>query len=158
MTTVNTFDPRKVVLAINDYPLKDFASGTFIEIIQSNPYFQVVSGIRGKNTRKRMRDRSGVLTIRIMQTSKDNEVLSQIVAKDDINQTGRLTITLRDGGGQTAIQLCDAFIEGPPNMSFSSEQTQPREWKIHYQYISQYFVGGNQTPLLDLLSNIKGLF
>lgn len=151
MGKINTFNPADIVLSINDYQIKDFASGTFLEIVQNSPYFKIVPGIRGFHTRVRGRDRSGILNIRLMQTSKDNEVLSKIVEQDDQNQTALLMVTLRDIGGTTGIQLMNAFIEGPPNVSYSSSQTVPREWRIHYQMISRYYVSGNEKPLLDFI-------
>lgn len=151
MSKVNSFSPDDIVFSINDFLVKSFAEGTFIDIVQNSPYFRIVPGIRGKHTRVRNRDRSGTVVIRIMQTSKDNEILTKIVESDDLNQTGRLNITIRDVGGQTGMQLINAFIEGPPNAAFSSNQTMAREWRIHYQATSRYYVAGNEKPMLDIL-------
>lgn len=148
--SVNTFDPSKVLLSINDYIVKDFVDSTFIEVIQNSPYFRPYPGIRGKNSRIRGRDRSGVVKIRLMQTSPDNEVLSKIVEADDINQTGLLLVTLRDVGGQSGLQFGGAYLEGVPNISYSGQETLLREWTIHYQFITRYYVGGNQASPLDL--------
>jgi len=150
--SVNTFDPSKVIFSINDYQLTGFVDGAFIEVIQSAPYFKSVPGIRGKTTRVRSRDRSGVVNIRLMQTSPDNEVLSKIVEQDDMHQSGLLLANLRDVGGQTGLQFGGAYLEGPPNMSYSSTETQLREWKLHYQFITRYYVGGNESSLLELFT------
>jgi hypothetical protein len=72
-----------------------------------------------------------------------------ITEDDDVNQTGLLLVTLRDAGGQTGIQLGNAFLEGPPNISFSSKDTTPREWRIHYQFITRYYVAGNDAAPFD---------
>ena len=150
--TVNTFDPSKIVFSLNDYQVTGFIEGSFLEVIQSSPYFRTARGIRGKSTRVRTRDRSGVVNIRLMQTSPDNEVLSKIVEQDDANQTAMLSATLRDVGGQSGLQFGGAFLEGPPNIGFSSTETQLREWKLHYQYITRYYVGGNQAAPLEIFS------
>ncbi len=147
---VNTFDPSKVILSINDYQIKGFIDGAFIEVIQSAPYFRTVPGIRGKTTRVRSRDRSGVVNIRLLQTHPDNEILSKIVEEDDVNQSGLLLVTIRDVGGQTGLQFGGAFLEGPPNVTFSSTDTQLREWKIHYQFITRYYIAGNEASRLEL--------
>ena len=148
--TTNTFDPSKVILAINDYQITGFIDGAFIEVIQSAPYFRNVPGIRGKATRVRSRDRTGTVNIRLMQTSPDNEVLSKLVEQDDIHQSGLLLATLRDVGGQSGLQFGGAYIEGPPNITYSSAETSLREWRLHYQFITRYYVGGNESSLLDL--------
>lgn len=151
MSLLNTFSPADIVLSINNYQVKGFAGGSFVEIIQNSPYFRIVPGIRGGHTRVRNRDRSGVVLLRLMQTHSDNEVLSKIVEKDDLNQTGLIDVTLRDVGGQSGMQFINAFIEGPPNISYSSNETLPREWRIHYDAVVRYYVAGNDAPLLDIL-------
>lgn len=148
----NTFDPSKVVLSINDYQITGFIDGAFIEVIQSAPNFRNVPGIRGKNTRVRSRDRSGVINFRLMQTSPDNEVLSKLAEQDDVNQSGLLFATIRDVGGQTGLQFGGAYLEGTPNVSFSSTETQLREWKIHYQFAPRYYVAGNESSMLELFT------
>jgi hypothetical protein len=148
--TTNTFDPSKVILAINDYQITGFIDGAFIEVIQNAPYFRNVPGIRGKATRVRSRDRTGTVNIRLMQTSPDNEVLSKLVEQDDIHQSGLLLATLRDVGGQSGLQFGGAYIEGPPNINYSSAETSLRGWRLHYQFITRYYVGGNESSLLDL--------
>lgn len=145
-----TFDPSKVIFSINDYIVSGFADGTFIEVVPSAPNFRLVPGIRGKATRVRTRDRSGVVNIRLMQTSSDNEVLSKIAEEDDLNQTGLLFVTLRDTGGQTGIQFTGAFLEGPPGIAYSSQETLLREWRIHYQNYARYYVGGNASSPIEL--------
>lgn len=150
--SVNTFDPSKVIFTINDFQLTGFVDGSFIEIIQNAPYFRIVPGIRGKSTRVRSRDRSGVVNLRLMQTSTDNEVLSKIVEQDDMHQSGLLLANLRDVGGQSGLQFGGAFLEGAPNMSYSASETQLREWKLHYQHVTRYYVGGNEYSPLELFT------
>lgn len=151
MGKVNTFNPADVVFSINDYVISDFAEGEFIEVVQNSPYFRIVPGIRGKSTRVRNRDRTGVVNFRIMQTSSDNEVLSKIVEQDDVHQTGLLLCTLRDVGGSSIMQFGNAFLEGMPNITYSSQQTSLREWRIHYEFITSYYVTGNDAPMFDFI-------
>lgn len=152
MHVINTYNPSDILLSINDFQITGFANDQFIELNQNSRYYRLVRGIRGKSTRIHSRDRSGYLTFSVMQTHPDNEILSKISALDDLNFTGRLNITINDLGGQTGIQLGDAFIEGQPDIGFSSKNTTARSWKINYQYLTRYHVGGNTTSLIDILS------
>lgn len=152
--SVSTFAPEDIVLTINDYPITDFAEGSFIEVNQNSFNYRQVRGIRGKHTRVRTRDRSGVITLRLMQTSIQNDVLSELAYQDDVNQTGLLFVVLRDSGGSTGVQAVNAYLEGTPNMSFRGSSTTPREWKIYYETLAQYNVSGNSRNVLDIVSNL----
>src|SRR5690554_2179517 len=99
-----TFSPEDVNLLINGFELTGFDSESFIEVIPNSDYFRHIPGIRGKHSRKRLRDRSGTVRVRIMQTHPDNEILTRIVQADDFNYTGLLNITIVDVGGQTYYQ------------------------------------------------------
>jgi len=149
-----TFAPDDIVFVINDYRITDFADGTFIDINKNSPNFRQVRGIRGKHTRVHTRDRSGVISIRIMQTSNQNDILSELANQDDLNQTGLLLVTLRDVGGQTALQFGNAYIESTPNISYQGGQTTAREWRINFEFITTYNVGGNERSPLDFLESL----
>lgn len=146
---LGTFSPKEVVLAINDYEIKDFAEGTFLELNKNSPYFRQVRGIRGKHTRVANRDKSGTLRFSLMQTSNQNDTLSSIALQDALSQTGLLNITLRDIGGSTGVYLVNAFIDGPPDKTYQAAQTTPNEWTIQYEALGAYHVGGNQKSLLE---------
>jgi len=148
---IGTFSPKDIVLSINDYQIKDFTDGTFIEVLQNSPSYRAVKGIRGKHTRVHQRDNSGTLKFRMMQTSHQNNVLSEIALDDKINQTGLLLVTLRDVGGDTGIQFTNAYLEGFPNVSYQSTSTSPIEWNINYEHITTYYVGGNKKSVFDFI-------
>jgi hypothetical protein len=151
---LGTFSPTEIVLAINDYVISDFSSESFLEITKNSPYFRQVRGIRGKHTRVANRDKSGVLRFQLMQTSPQNDVLSDLVTADMESQTALLNVTLRDVGGTTGIQLVNAYVDGPPNKSYQGSSTTANEWVINYDAIGRYHVGGNQKSPLDFLSNL----
>lgn len=149
-----TFSPSDVVMTINDYQLSDFAEDSFIEINQNSQRFRQVRGIRGKHSRIHTRDRSGTVTFRIMQTSNQNNILSQIANDDDINFTGLLLVNIVDVGGTTGVQFGNAYLEGLPNLSFQSSTTSPREWRLNFEFITRYDVGGNEKGSLDFLQEV----
>lgn len=149
-----SFSPSDVIMTINDYRLEDFASGSFIEINQNSQRFRPARGIRGKHTRIHTRDRSGTVVFRLMQTSKQNTILSKLANEDDLNMTGLLLVNIVDVGSDTGVQFGNAYLEGLPNLSFQSDSTTPKEWRINFEFITRYDVGGNQKAPLDFLSNV----
>lgn len=149
-----TFTPADIVFSINDYILTDFASGSYIDIQQNSQRFRQVRGIRGKHSRVHTRDRSGVITFQMMQTSNQNHILSKLANADDLQMTGLLLVNIVDVGGTTGIQCGNAYLEGLPNVAFQSDTTTPRQWRIPFEFITRYDVGGTQKGALDFLGNI----
>ncbi len=149
-----SFSPSDVIMTINDYRLEDFAAGSFIEINQNSQRFRQVRGIRGKHSRVHTRDRSGVVTFRMMQTSKQNTILSKLANEDDLQMTGLLLVNIVDVGSDTGVQFGNAYLEGLPNLSFQSDSTTPKEWRINFEFITRYDVGGNQKAPLDFLGDV----
>lgn len=145
-----TFSPEDVNLFINGFEVTGFDSESFIDVIPNSDYFQHVPGIRGKHSRKRLRDRSGTVRVRLMQTHPDNEIFTRIVQTDDFNYTGLLNITIVDVGGQTYYQYGNCYITGIPSTTFNSSSLQAREWTINYEYVISDYLGGNNAPPIQL--------
>lgn len=146
---IRSFDPSQVLVSLSGFTLTGLADGSFVSIVRNNDYFVHVPGIRNKHTRKRVRDRSGIIQIRLMQTHPDNEVLSRIVMNDDFNLTGLLSVLIKDLSGQDEFQFDNAYIAGPPNVSYTASGTTASEWTINYEYTTYNHVGGNDLPTVD---------
>lgn len=145
-----TYRPEDINLLIGTYRVTGF---TEVSVRRNQPAFKDETGLRGKTTRVKNRDNSGVATITLQQTSPDNDLFSQIVSQDQIYQTGRFTLTLTDTGGQSSLVLVDGYFRSKPDVSFSSDPTS-REWEFVYQREVDYAVGGNSNSTLDLLSSL----
>ena len=148
---VYTHSPEDVVVSINDYLLSGFASGTYINIKLNSENFKRVPGIRGKDSRIHTRDRSGSITFSLLQTAPDNDVLSAIVAFDEVNLTGLLNVVVKDSGGSTGLQFRECYITGFPSVNFSGDELSQRDWKINFSGITRYNVGGNQKGVFDFI-------
>lgn len=149
----NTYSPEDIQILINEYVVTDLAQDSFVEINRNSPNFQHVPGIRGKGSRKHLRDKSGTIILRILQTSNTNNVLSTIARVDQETQAGVLALTIRDLKGDSSFQFLNCYITGEPNIVYSGSSTVAREWIINYEYVSDYYVGGNAKSPLDILSS-----
>lgn len=149
---VYTHSPEDVVVSINDYLLSGFAEGTYISIKLNSPNFKRERGIRGKPTRVHTRDRSGSITFTLLQTAPDNDVLSAIVAFDEVNLTGLLNVVIQDTGGSTGLQFRQCYISTPPQtLEFSGTELSDRQWVINFDGLSRYSVGGNNRGTFDYI-------
>ncbi len=148
--TTRTYRPEDVNISLGTYRITGF---TEVRIAQNAKAFRHESGLRGKVTRVKTRDRSGSVVISMQQTSPDNDLLSQIVSQDEVSQTGRFNLTIIDTSGQSSIILQQGYFDGYPDMGFSTEG-QTRDWTFNYQDVVEYAVGGNANSSIDLLSSL----
>lgn len=143
-----TYIPSKVVLDISGYKVQGHVS---ISLSLDNPQFKTIKGIRGRNTRVRDKNTSGVLKVELLQTSITNDLFSEIVQQDLIYGTGRLVISLKDDSGSSLFFCDNAYIEGFPELGFR-DAAGTRTWTINCLSIplNQFKVGGNYKPVFDL--------
>lgn len=149
---INTFNPSSTTLLLSNHKVHGI---TEIAVKKNSTTFEIVKGIRGKNTRRRNRDSSCVISVSLIQTSTSNDVLSEIVALDKEQGTGQITLLLKDISGSTLIKSDNAFIEDYPEATFQ-ENISMRTWNIYCLSTSEYVIGGNITPpsIIDRLTNL----
>ncbi len=149
---INTFNPSAVHLSISGHKVHGI---TEIAVKKNSQTFEIIKGIRGKNTRKRNKDSSCIVSISLIQTSTSNDVLSEILALDKELGTGQLSLQLKDISGSTLIKSDNAFIEDYPEATFQ-DTIQTRTWNICCLSTSEYVIGGNVSPpsLLDSITSL----
>lgn len=148
--TVNSFSPKDVQLVVAGYVITGWER---ISIARSVKGFTAVRGIRGKITRVRNRDSSATITFPLLQTSQSNEVMSYIHELDLTEQTGRLSIILRDKSGKSVFSSDEAYITGYPAVTYSGG-FEYRTWEIFMQTTGSYIVAGNTRPSTSLLDGL----
>ena len=136
---INTFSPSDINLTVSGYRIVGFER---ISVNKNSPSFQIVKGIRGKNSRTRNRDTSCTITVDIIQTSLANDVLSQILEEDLRTNSGRLNLYLTDGLGSSKIESKECFIEGHPEIVYS-DNIAYRRWTLVCLSTDIFRVGGN---------------
>lgn len=136
---VFTYSPSEIILDISGYRLTGFDN---ITVRRNSPAFQIVRGIRGKNSRVRNRDTSCTITIDLIQTSLANDVLSYIVSEDLRTNSARLTLDLTDTLGSSKIDSKECFIEGYADLQYSGN-IQYRRWTLICLSTETYRIGGN---------------
>lgn len=136
---VSTYSPSEVNLNVSGYRITGFDS---IRVLKNSPSFQMIKGIRGKNSRVRNRDTSCTITVDVIQTSIVNDVFSQILAEDLRTNSARLSLDLTDDLGSSKIKSEECFIEGHPEVVYSGSITYHR-WTLVCLSTIVYRVGGN---------------
>lgn len=136
---VNTYSASEIDLQISGYRITGFDR---ITVFKNSQSFQMVKGLRGRNSRVRNRDSSCTISVDIIQTSIVNDVLNQILEEDLRTNAARLNLNLTDGLGSSKIESKECFIEGHPEVIYLNDISY-RRWTFICLSTETFRVGGN---------------
>ncbi len=141
--SLSTYDPKKHVVIFAGVLLSGFADGQFVQVQPVGPGFTKKTGVDGDVTRSRSADRSGSLTVSLMQTSLSNDRLSAIYSADraGFNGAGVGSLTIQDLAGFTLFFAARAWIANDPDATLDAAAT-TRDWQIDYAEMDPIH-GGN---------------
>ena len=100
-------------------------------------------GVTGEAVRARNNNRSGKITVTLMQSAQSNDDLSSFAAADELNDGGVVPVLIKDGSGSTVASAATAWVQKYPNTEFQKEAT-TREWVIETDELD-IFVGGENA-------------
>lgn len=138
---VHTYDPANVIVSIGGTPMSGFADGTFVTVARDEDAFAKVSGADGEVSRAKSNNRSGSLTLTLMQTSMSNDVLSAIALLDEISNTGVVPVLVKEIGTSTILMSGEGQIKKIPDASYG-KNVESREWVLDLANVNM-FEGGN---------------
>lgn len=133
---MKTYDPKLVHCVFAGHFVDGYADGSFLAFSKAAPPFSTKVGVGGNVVRTRNHNRSGTLTITLMQTSESNDRLTQIHAQDLAapNGAGVGSLTVQDIPGTSLFTAAKAWIENDPDAGFDMEAG-TREWVIGYELL-----------------------
>lgn len=136
-----TYDPKLVILTLGEIFVSGYADGTMIDAVRDGDSFTKVKGADGEVARVRNRDRSGSVTVTLMQSSMTNDAFSALLAADELFGTGVRPLMLQEVGGKTLIVSDRAWLRKPANAGYANTMGD-RQWVIDCASLEP-FVGGN---------------
>lgn len=131
-------------VAINNGPGQSgYADGEFLTISQPKDGFVIVEGTDGSVARGKTNTRIVEISIKLLQTSASNAILSALHALDvnTPNGAGVGSFVLQDMQGTTLVLCTKCWVRKQADISLDRSAT-TREWMLHGLY-SVYLVGGN---------------
>lgn len=143
--TVRTYDPGKVVVAFGASIITGFAEGTFISIARNGDIFEKSRGADGTVDRINKNANDFAVTMTLKQTSISNDDLSAYSLVDQISNSGKLPLSIKDLGGNTLFFAAQAWIAKDPDDEFSDSLSN-REWRFDTGAAAKY--SGGNTSLL----------
>lgn len=136
-----TYDPKNVSVIVGGSIMTGFADGTFVEVERNENAFNLKIGVDGEGTRAKSNNKSGKVTITLMQSSPSNDTLSGFTAADELSNTGAVPVLVKDNSGRTICTALTAWVQKYANASFAKEVT-TRKWVLETDDI-EMFVAGN---------------
>ena len=120
-----------------------FGSDNAVDIERGEDAWTHIVGTHGFVSRVNNVDDTASVTLHLMQTSEDNDVLSRLheYDKNHYRNQGLFSLSVLDKSGRTALFSTTAFIAKLPNQTFGNT-TGVQDWVIIMPY-ADWHVGGN---------------
>ena len=141
--TVLNYDPKKIQLIVGGYIIGGFVDDEFLEVERDVDAYTKYVGVGGETTRIKTTNRSGKLTIKLMQSSPSNDELSLLTELDEFGDAGAVPLLARDGNGSTLFTSVFCWVKRFPKVMWRRE-VQVYEWVLDTSSLS-IFVGGIST-------------
>lgn len=138
---VKTYDPNQVSVIVGGKIISGFADGSYINVERNEQMFNLKVGVDGEGTRAKSNNKSGKITLTLMQSSSSNDDLSAFAAADELSNSGAVPVLVKDGSGTTLIAAATAWIQKYSNAEFGKEVL-TRQWVLETDELIM-LVGGN---------------
>lgn len=142
---LRVYDPDQVLVIVAGIPLSGWADGEFVRVEYESDAFEDVCGTDGEVSRSKTNDFRATVTVRLMQTSPSNALLSALHTADR-NTPGGVGVgpfLLQDQSGSSLLAGEKCWIRKAPPSSWDRTPTE-REWTIRVARLEQ-FEGGNAS-------------
>ncbi len=107
---VKSYNPASVFIIVGPVPIVGYADGTFITAGRVNDAFTMGSGADGEGWRAKSNDRTGVITLTLLQSSLSNVGLSALAALDETSGDGVVPFLMKDISGTTILAAETCWI------------------------------------------------
>lgn len=116
MPIFNNYCPDNVDVIFKGIPIIGFAEGTFIEVEREVDTFTKKVGSLGDVARTRSLNKSGKITITLMDGHPVNDALAVVIASDEDDGNSVGSFTLKDRTGLSVCRASDAWCMKVPKL------------------------------------------
>ena len=141
-TNIGTFDMKKVKFTFGTETLSGYSDGEAIEIEESVATFETKVGADGHTDRVKKGSNYLIITVKLMQTSPVNDILSQLHVADKLGNI-TLPLLIKDKSGSSICSATNAWITSFSKTSYG-DSTNERVWTINTSSNYLHFIGGNK--------------
>lgn len=117
MGTVKNYSPDLVDVVFKGILITGFAEGTFISIEREVDTFTKKVGSLGDVARTRSLNKSGKITITVMDTHPINDALATVIAADEATGLQYGPFSMKDRSGNTVARATEAWCMRVPKIA-----------------------------------------
>ncbi len=142
---VKEYDSASVFVSVGGVPISGFAADSKVTIARNNDAYTLQMGSDGEAARSKSNDKSGRMTIQLLQTSPSNAILSAFALADEVTPGGAVfPFACKDLNGGSLHTAQTGWIVKKPDAEYVVEAG-PREWIIETDDL-KHTVAGNNEP------------
>lgn len=138
--TQNTYGVNELIVTYGANRLTGWADGEFMTVSYDDDIYKYTNGADGEVARVKSNKLMATITLRFLQTSASNDILSAYLIAD-IDANAPQNFLIKDLNGETIMSSAKASIIKFPDFSFGTENSN-REWQIKAPKLVG-FLGGN---------------
>lgn len=139
-----SYDPAQVICTVGGVILSGFSDGDSITARRAEDVYMTRVGTDGGVGRARNANKMGEFEFKLLQTSQVNNLLSALLATDDLTNDGLVVIpiTVVDGSGTSLATATQCWIKTIPEGVFGKEVGE-RVWVFSAADLKMFHGGGN---------------
>lgn len=134
------YDPNSVAVIVGGHIVSGYADGTFVNVARNEDAFTLQVGSSGEGVRSKSNNKSGQITITLLQSSQSNVFLSTLAQLDEISNGGVVPVLVKDNNGTPLYSAETAWVKKVADSEYGREAGS-REWVLETDELIA-FVGG----------------
>lgn len=138
--TLRTFDTAGLIITYGGDQISGWVDGEYLTIAYDDEFFKFSNGADGEVGRVKNNKRMATATVKLLQTSASNDVLSGYLLEDLDNNAPQVFLA-KDLNGNTIFDGSDTTIVKFADVSYGVDMA-AREWTLKIGTLIG-FVGGN---------------
>jgi len=115
------YSPDAVKITYRGTLITGFAEGTFVECERNEDAYNIQVGSLGDVTRTRNLNKTGRVTITLMQHAPINDFLNVFLAADDLVDTPPGALQVKDLSNGMRVHAAEAWVTKPPKVERAKE-------------------------------------
>lgn len=158
---LGSYSPEEVTIVLSNqffsHIISGTADGSFVNVSRVIPHAQLYTGADASHARVVRGVKSADITITLHQASESNDVLSELLKRDEEarDNTWLFTLLIKDNSGRSIYSATQAFIGTVPDSDFNIDISE-RAWVIHAVNMETH-IGGNANFTPDTAATLEGL-
>lgn len=130
MSTVKTYNPKQVTIALGSHIVSGYADDSFINIESNSDGVTKMVGCDGEVVRSISPDETFTVSLSVLQQTATNSFLQKKLDEDRKTGDGMFPILIKDLKGGMVFSAESAWVVKPAARGYGKESSN-REWEIH---------------------------